>query len=473
MFYHYMEVEGKMKRIFSVLLALVLMVSTATVAFAKGGEKQKSGKFSGIADFGDPYVSPGDLVYLDIDYFYGSWKEKETEWDNKKDKEVTVTYEYDNEDEPIGYLDKEYHTVSATWTSGGQYVQGVYFEDGDSDVIIEIKGGITSSVDKEIKGTIQIREKGIPNRPTVTYKCKIGSDTLIVRGVDEKAEMEEIGNKLFGLPDEYQSRQVKFVTEDGEKYGTFLGEFSSPTTGQDLAEFRVRISSQSSLYLGFSESADRTLKSKYPNAEMRFINWTGKPSFVSEGKLSIYMEPEEYIYGLNSDGSLYRLGGTYDSDNGAYVITTRTLGSYVISDTQLTAGGSGTAGGTTAASSSSAAPASSAAPSAAAPASTAPASSAAPAAPAPSESSEEEQPSEPESSEPEEISSAAPAITQPDDSDDKGDKKPAEKSGFPIVPVLLGVLGVVIVVCGVVVVGSRSNKGSHARRRRYDDDWDD
>lgn len=462
-----------MKRILSVLLALALTASMTTVAFATGGKAQPSGKFSGIAEFSESEVDPGDSVTLDVDYFYGKWTVTEKEWDDKKEKDVNVKYTYDNEDEPIVYLEKEYHKVSATWTSGENYIQSVYFEEGDPYVTIEFKGTATT-VDRDITGTIRIRESGIPNRPSVTYECKIKKGTLILRAVDEKSQMVSNGDRKFSLPDDYQTKQVKFSNDEDGSYGTFIGKFESPNNGYPVAEYRVRVNNQKALFLGFSETENKTIARAYPNADLRFLNWTARPTFNNAGTLSIYMDPEEYIYGIDDDNKLYRLGGSWDSDNDAYVISTKTLGNYVISDSPLTVGSTGS--GTTAAT-----PSSSTAPSSAASSSTAPAPSTAAPQPsssaAPSSSSEEsssepdEESSEPEDEEPEDPEDEEPF--DPDDDDGDEEKETAKKK-FPLVPVLFGVLGVVILVCAVVVVGQRSGgRNSRSRRRRYDDDWDD
>lgn len=464
-----------MKRFLSVFLALAVAGLTATVAFAAGGEKEPSGHYSGVAVFDEKYVSPGGTVYLDIDYFYGSWKEDADVWDANKQEYVEKKVTVDNQDYPIGSLDKEYHTVTASWTSGGQYIQSVYFEDGDDEIAIEIKGGFISTVDREIRGTIRILERNYPNRPSVTYTCKIPKEALIIEASDEKTRIIDWGSQQYGLPSDYQDAQVRFSTDEGDNYGTFIGEFDSQKDGSSLAEYRVRISGQTPLYLGFSESENKTVAKNYPSASLRYINWTARPTFDYSGKLSIYMDSDEYIYGINDDNTLYSLGGSYDASAKAYVVTTKTLGSYVISDTRLTAGGSG---GGSAATSPSSASVSSAAPSSAAPSSTAPPPSSSPAPPPSSvepSSDPEEEPSEPEDSEPEETSSSS--MSDPGDADDgDGDdeKEPAGKKKFPLVPALFGVLGVVILVCAVVVVGNR-NSGSRARsrRRRYDDDWDD
>lgn len=485
-----------MKRMLSVVIALAMIVSMTTVAFAKGGKKENAK--SGIAQFTQKEISPGDSLEVDTDWFYGKWKITEKDADGRR-----VSTTYDTEDEPIGSLWKEYHKVSASWNQGGSLIENVYFEEGDSYVTVEIKGGISSVKDQDISGTIKIIQKNVPNMPDTTFECKINRGSLTIKGIDEKSRMVSNGDKEFGLPYDYQEKQVRFSTEDGESYGTFIGEFKSEKNGSDIATFQVRIIDQSSLYLGFSESVNNTLAKKYPDADLRFINWTARPTFAREGKLSLYMDPDEYIYGVNDDNSLYRLGGTYDENNDAYVITTKTLGHYVISDTALTASGSGSSGGSTTTSSSVAPKPSSSsvysqAPSSVAPkpsssvapppsSSVAPPPSSSSVAPPPSSSEEsskpEEESSEPDDDDDDDESSSSKSSSKKDkdkdrddddDDDDEDEKKDKKKGGFPLIPVLLGVLGIVIIVCAVVVVGNRNSRSrSRSRRRRYDDDWDD
>lgn len=463
-----------MKRFLSVFLALAMMVSMTTVAFAELDPKPTEGRYSGIASFDDgPMYLPGESLYLDVDYFYGKWRQKE--WDKEEEKDVST--QVDVRDYPIVYLEKEYHAVSATWTSGGKYVENVYFEDGDDYVTIQLKGGVSLPKDTDLKGTVKIKETNYPNRPSVTYECKIEKGTVILEASDEKSRMEEWGDRKFSLPYDYQDRQVRFVTEDGEDYGTFLADFKSQKDGANVAQFQVRIDGQTPLFLGFSEVFNSALDKKYPDADLRILNWTARPTFDRQGTLSIYMDPDEYIYGINDDNTLYRLGGSYDSDKKAYVISTKTLGNYVISDVQLSAGGSGSSGSAQVTSPSSA-------PASGAPSSTAPppASSTAPppasSAPASSEdpSSAPEEPDEPEDDDGEDPDPGF-TVTEPDDGDDdNGDdeKEPVEKKKFPLVPVVLGVVGVAVLIGAVVVVGNRSSGSrSRSRRRRYDDDWDD
>ena len=420
-----------MKKLLSLALALAVCLSLAVPA---------------MAAYVDPdVVYPGSVVRVYTDEFY-----------------------YDGDQELGCELDKEYFSgVTARWKKGGSYVERVYFDDGDDYVTIIIKDDISVSSEKEIYGTLRIRDKDARR----TYECEIVEGDLTLAPY-EKSNMEYLGDREFTLPWDYQSNEVKFVTEDGDDYGTFTAEFDDDS-GHDVAYFVTKIVDQSPLYLGYNENEVEEVAEEYPRAYLRFLTWPAWPTFDIEGELGIYMEPEEFIYGIDEDGELYRLGGRYDTSTGAYVIETATLGSYVVSDRQLISHGSGTSAVTPPASSSSTAPAPSSSSSSAPPASsssTAPAPSSSSASsepdtggsasseeevsPAPSSSDVEPEPSEPESE---------PADTQPEEE---------EEGGFPLVPVLIGVLAVVIVVCvAVVVIGNRG--GSQKKRKKKFDDWDD
>ena len=446
-----------MKRILAMMTAALIVASMmAVTAFAADDEGT-------VCDPSE--VHGGEKVTIDTYYFVYT------------DKDGT---EYRLDDS----LDVDYYSkVTPTWKKNGSMVEQVYYNDGDSYVTLVIKAGINTSVSKNIIGQLKIRD----TEARRNYVCKIEEGDLVVKGIDEIENMYEDGDKEFSLPWDYQTKKVRFVTDDGAKYGTFTAEFDNDE-GDHIAKFVTKVVDQSALYLGFNETENIALMKKFPDANMRFINWT-RPKFELKGKLSIYMESDEYIYGINTDDTLYRLGGTWDSDNDAYVISTDTLGSYVISDTQLVKTGS--SGGTTTTpppasstapkpSSTTPKPSSSVAPPPSSSVAPPPSSSVAPP-PSSSQPALESSSSEPapESSDPPDVGGAAPdpqpsrpASTTPDDDDDEDedDEDEDEKKGLPIIPVLLGVLILVVVVCTIVVLG---NQGGGRQRKKRFDDWDD
>ena len=430
-----------MKKLLSLALVMAMFLGLGVTAFAEDMPTA----------YPDPdVVYPGSVVRIYTEDFY--WEDDDGNW-------VPLDCE----------LDKEYFSgVTPRWKKGKDYIERVYFDDGDDYVTIIIRDDIAVSSEKEIYGTLRIRDTDARRN----YECEIEEGDLTLAPY-EKSNMEYLGDREFTLPWDYQSNEVKFVTEDGDDYGTFTAEFDDDR-GHDIAYFVTKIVDQSPLYLGFNQNEVEEIAEEYPRADLRFITWPAWPTFDIEGDLGIYMDPDEFIYGIDEDGELYRLGGSYDTSTGAYVIETATLGSYVISDRQLISG-SGSGSASSSGSSSSVPPASSSqAP--ASSSSTPPASSSSVAPPASSSSSSESSEASSESSS-EEVSPAPPSssseVEPSEPESEPADTEVEEESGgFPLVPVLIGVLVVVIVVCvAVVVIGNRGSS-SKSRKKKFDD-WDD
>lgn len=423
-----------MKKFFSAVLAIVMMASMAATAFALDFE----------TDNDEDKILPGQKFRISTSEFL------------------------DKDGNTPGQLDKEVHTISTSWKKGNSYIDRTYFEDGDDFITVVVKSGLNLTSDATITGTLKIRYRGPNDKTTTVYTLSIKEGDLYITSVDNegKSNMVRVGEKEFSLPYDYMEKKVRFITdddEDKERYGTFTGEFVN-SSGTDVAKYVVKVVDQAPLYLAFNESGNSTLLKKYPNADLRFVSWSATPTFDLEGKLYIYMDPDEYIYGVNKDNTLYRLGGSYDSSEGAYVIKTKTLGSYIVSDKQLVNTGSQTSSAAPASSSTAPKPSSSTPP---------PAPSSSSAAPAPSsvpETSAESVPEPEPEPEPEPVPETSSSQPEPESkpTDADADK---EKGGFPWVPVLIVALVIVAVVCGVILMG---NKGSHGKgRRKHFDDWDD
>lgn len=421
-----------MKKFFSAVLAIVMMASMAATAFAE---------VSYETDNDEDKILPGQELRIYTDNFE------------------------DDEGGTPGTLDHEYHSLTISWKKGVNYIERTYFEDGDGFVRVRIKPGLNLTADASLTGTLKIRDRGADEGTTV-YTLRIEEGDLYITSVDneEKSNMVRVGEKQFSLPYDYMEKKVRFITDDEddkERYGTFTGEFTNGA-GTNVAKYVVKVVDQSPLYLAFNEGANSAVAKKYPNADLRFVNWSATPTFDLEGKLYIYMKPSEYIYGIDKDNNLYRLGGSYDSSEGAYVIKTKTLGSYIVSDTQLVNTGSQTSSAAPVSSSTAPKPSSSTPP---------PAPSSSSAAPAPSSDPDTGGASEPEP-EPEPEPVPETSSSQPEPESKPADTEPdEEKGGFPLVPVLIVALVIVAVVCGVILMG---NKGSHGKgRRKHFDDWDD
>ncbi len=98
--------------------------------------------------------------------------------------------------------------------------------------------------------------------------------------------------------------------------------------------FDVDVTGQGKVLLYYDEKYNSSVAAVYPSANLDFVSFNG-PSFNKTGELTILASAGTYLYALNADGSLSTVKSTYDEYEEAFKITTRTLGKYVISDTEL------------------------------------------------------------------------------------------------------------------------------------------
>lgn len=102
----------------------------------------------------------------------------------------------------------------------------------------------------------------------------------------------------------------------------------------DYSYFDVNTSGQGKILLGMDTEFDDSIAKKYPDANLDF--WNGnEASFNKIGELHLSAEPGSYLYQINSSGRLVRPTYSYDRTEECFVVRTRTLGRYVISDKKL------------------------------------------------------------------------------------------------------------------------------------------
>lgn len=393
-----------MKKLLAVLLAVIMTISFAAVGYA----------------YAEPdSAKPGETVFL-YDFYDSDGNECP--------------------DSGTKYLSSDYYGVSASWSGNcGNYIERVGINETLNEVYILFKDDVDLETDKNIVGKITLRLKATGDRYVMELEkgdLVLSGETKVKRGTTRILE-DRYGN--FVLPLDYDEYKVRFETEDGEDDGKLTARFG------DDAYFNAKIVDQEPLFLGYSKNPVAKAKANYPKATMRFLNWTTNPQFNISGTMGIYMDPAEWIYGIDDNGKAYRLGGTYNTETKAYEFKTDTLKCYVISDIRLiepAASSTASSASSVPASSSSAASSSS---------STAPETSTGASESIPDQSSES---SLPESSVSENPSSPA----QGDVSD------PGEEKGIGVMPFVVGALVVVVIIA--VAVLSRKKKSSKF------DDWE-
>ena len=125
--------------------------------------------------------------------------------------------------------------------------------------------------------------------------------------------------------------------EDGERAvvsfaddaGELIVEFG------DDAWFEFNARGQGKLNLAYNTKFNRDFAYDYDHANIDFINFVAEPTTNKTGTLYIYADEDSYIYEVTSKGAKKINGAYYDDDEGAWVIRTRHLTSYAISDRRL------------------------------------------------------------------------------------------------------------------------------------------
>lgn len=98
--------------------------------------------------------------------------------------------------------------------------------------------------------------------------------------------------------------------------------------------FVVNTNSQKKIVLGMDTDYDDSIADKYPKANLDFFNGNGA-TFNRVGYLYLYADRGSYVYAIENNNTLKKINASYDSYDDAFVIRTRTLGRYVVSDIKL------------------------------------------------------------------------------------------------------------------------------------------
>lgn len=102
----------------------------------------------------------------------------------------------------------------------------------------------------------------------------------------------------------------------------------------DRGYFEVDMTGQGSLDVGCITAPVTDIAERYPQAELKFLTWGKKPFFNRSGKLVLYADPETFLYTLQGS-RLMQITDSYSEAEGGFVLNTRRLEGFVISDRAL------------------------------------------------------------------------------------------------------------------------------------------
>lgn len=144
-------------------------------------------------------------------------------------------------------------------------------------------------------------------------------------------------SRMLNISVGYQKMTAGSTFEVENEYPVIDFEFVDNETemlfGMSIS-YTVNVREQSNLYMGYSMRPDVKVVEENPMADIQFIDFLAMPTFNRMGDLRFFTSAESYIYEYKN-GNLTLLQTTYDSDYDAYLLKTRNLTTYIISDRPL------------------------------------------------------------------------------------------------------------------------------------------
>lgn len=157
-------------------------------------------------------------------------------------------------------------------------------------------------------------------------------DTLTLEytydGSDETVDVNLDTIEYDEADDEFEEDEKMFSFDKDDDVDIDLPDNAGSFTGTARKDFEVVAS--------MNTDVDNSLLNKYPNADMRFFNGNGATFPVTNGKMTIFADSGDYLYEV-SGSTLTDRSSTWSSSKSAFVITTTTIGKYIVSDTKLSA----------------------------------------------------------------------------------------------------------------------------------------
>ena len=160
-----------------------------------------------------------------------------------------------------------------------------------------------------LRGTIKLAQRANARAPTVSFILSVRQD-----GRDG-------GESII-------CRSRTLLTDFSGIAGSITVNF------YDDAFFEVDATGQGPLDLGCSTLTVTNIAERYRGARLQFLTWSKRPFFNRAGKLSIDAAPGTFLYELQGDNLVDR-SESYSENAHAFVLTTRRLEGFVVSDIAL------------------------------------------------------------------------------------------------------------------------------------------
>lgn len=306
-----------------------------------------------FAEKSDIAVAPDDdttAMTTDYKYYKETQSELQTIFDKAYNASVGYTYNI-----PLKYLtDKDYFKFSSDKDDGSKYVSKIEVVDdkklGSLDRTAYLKitlADSTTTSDLKSTGSVEFKAK------------KSSADAKVTDGVWAASDSFKI-NYTFWINNVKKSNDDNVDTGDRVYFDPTKNETNTLVWGDDRAAIYFEANDDASkFYARLQTKSDSSIYSTYGdpvNADLWFYDFVGNPTIPSTSRASLTLgipwdedddytpNPEDcFIYEKDADGNLVDVTSkfTYDADNDSttgiegWTIKTRTLGTYIISDTEL------------------------------------------------------------------------------------------------------------------------------------------
>ena len=340
-----------MKKVFALALALAMVLSLASVAFAASNSELLSsdGSVNGYINV-EPnqyykWSSDDKVMKAQVD---DEGNAKTPAFGNTVYFKMTCVPEEDLTDEFLDDVDdmtdEEFAAfctadvtdskqvsglkITPKWTDGEKYVKSVEIvkKGGAYYVAVALTGSELDSA--EVSGKIYL--KGTSG--TSDYKVKVDQYFTVeldveYASVDKEEVAEKYAKKLY-VSDTKTVYDLENV--DYDEYTVYFGK----ETKSAIASAVVDVTNEEEVLLYYSIDEVESVVDAYPDANLDFVALTGK--FKKTAEVTIYADEGTYLYKV-VDGKVVPMDAEYDEWEEGFIFNAKTLGTYAISDVELKA----------------------------------------------------------------------------------------------------------------------------------------